>query len=59
MPTEASILGFENRWQKEAFPHAAEVTLPSGRSIRAVPPPYLLATKWEAFRSRGKMRHVR
>lgn len=54
MPTEAEILGFENRWQKEAFPRAVEVGLPSGRSIRAVPPPYLLATKLEAFRSRGR-----
>jgi hypothetical protein len=54
MPTEATILGFENRWQKEAFPRAIPVGLPSGRTIRAVPPAYLLATKLEAFRSRGK-----
>ncbi|HVV90446.1 MAG TPA: nucleotidyl transferase AbiEii/AbiGii toxin family protein [Solirubrobacterales bacterium] len=54
MPTEASILGFENRWQREAFPHAVAVVLPSGRSIRAIPPTYLLATKLEAFRARGK-----
>lgn len=32
MPTEASILGFENRWQAEAFPHAVESLLPSGRA---------------------------
>jgi hypothetical protein len=54
MPTEARILGFENHWQKESFPHAVPVELPSGRAIRAVPPPYLLATKIEAFRSRGE-----
>jgi hypothetical protein len=54
MPTEASILGFENHWQKKAFPRAVEVALPSGRSIRAIPPTYLMATKLEAFRSRGK-----
>lgn len=54
MPTEAELLGFENRWQKEAFPHAVEVELPSGRKIDAVPPVYLLATKLEAFGSRGK-----
>lgn len=53
MPTEATILGFENRWQKEGFPNAVPVELPSGRTIRAVPPAYLLATKLEAFRSRG------
>lgn len=31
-----------------------EVELPSGRKINAVSPVYLLATKLEAFRSRGK-----
>ena len=54
MPTEASILGFENRWQAEAFPHAAECLLPSGRAIATIPPPFLLATKLEAFGTRGK-----
>lgn len=54
MPTEASILGFTNRWQAESFPHAVEMALPSGQAIQAIPPPYLLATKLEAFASRGK-----
>lgn len=54
MPTESSILGFTNHWQFEAFAHAAERVLPSGQAIRVVPPPYLLATKLEAFASRGK-----
>lgn len=55
MPTEASILGFENRWQAEAFSHAVDVTLPKGQAIRALPPPYLLATKLEAFASRNRL----
>jgi predicted nucleotidyltransferase len=54
MPTDASILGFENRWQNEAFPHAVSVPLPSGTKIRAVPPAHLLATKLEAFGARGE-----
>ncbi len=54
MPTEASILGFRNDWQAEAFHRAAEIALPSGRAIRVITPPYLLATKLEAFRDRGK-----
>jgi hypothetical protein len=54
MPADASILGFENRWQAEALPFAAERELPSGSRIRAIPPPYLLATKLEAFKGRGK-----
>jgi len=54
MPTDADVLGFENRWQREAFPHAVEVELPSGARIRAVPPVFLLATKLEAFLGRGE-----
>jgi hypothetical protein len=55
MPTDASILGFENRWQAQAFSHAVELTLPKGQAIRALPPPYLLATKLEAFESRNSL----
>ncbi len=54
MPTEASILGFENRWLRESFPHAVARELPSGRQVKVVTPAYLMATKLEAFRSRGK-----
>lgn len=54
MPADASILGFENRWQRESLPHAVDVKLPSGAHIRAVPPAYLLATKLEAFAGRGQ-----
>jgi hypothetical protein len=55
MPTDASILGFENRWQAEAFSQAVEVALPEGQRIRAIPPPFLLATKLEAFGTRGNL----
>jgi hypothetical protein len=55
MPTEASILGFENRWQAEAFSHAVDVVLPKGQMIRSLPPPLLLATKLEAFESRNRL----
>lgn len=55
MPTKASILGFENRWQAESFAHAVEVELSIGKVIRAIPPPFLLATKLEAFEGRGKL----
>jgi hypothetical protein len=54
MPSEPSILGFDNRWQGAAIPHAIGRELPSGATIRAVSPPYLLATKLEAFKGRGK-----
>ena len=54
MPTDSALLGFENEWQRRAFPHAIVVELPSGARIRAVPPPFLLATKLEAYLGRGK-----
>lgn len=54
MPSEASILGFENRWQGAGAPHAINRDLPSGTTIRALSPPYLLATKLEAFKDRGR-----
>ena len=54
MPTDEQVLGFSNPW----YPHAAEsaihVTLPSGRSIRLISAPAFLATKLEAFHTRGK-----
>ncbi len=53
MPADGILLGFENRWQGAAIPHAVARTLPSGTVIRAVSPPYLLATKLEAFKGRG------
>jgi len=54
IPTESSILGFSGEWLRLAFPSAVEFMLPSGKAIRAIPPPYLLATKLEAFQTRGK-----
>jgi hypothetical protein len=54
MPARSEILGFANRWQPAALPHAIDRQLPSGRRIRAASPPYLLATKLEAFKSRGQ-----
>ncbi|HEV3002224.1 MAG TPA: nucleotidyl transferase AbiEii/AbiGii toxin family protein [Solirubrobacteraceae bacterium] len=58
MPARADLLGFENRWQGAAIPHAVERTLPSGATIRAVGPAFLVATKLEAFRGRGHGDHV-
>jgi Nucleotidyl transferase AbiEii toxin, Type IV TA system len=54
MPATAEILGFENRWQAAGLPYAVSRELPSGATIRAAPPPYLVATKLEAFAGRGK-----
>jgi len=53
MPTEADVLGFTNRWYKKAFANATYRKLPSGKSIKTVTPVYFVATKFEAFSSRG------
>jgi len=54
MPADPGILGFANRWQAAALPHAVRHRLPSGSEIRVISPPYLLATKLEAFADRGR-----
>lgn len=53
MPMDEKILGFSNRWYKDAIEEATEVTLPGGMNIRVVSPAYFLATKFEAFAGRG------
>lgn len=59
MPGDATILGFENRWQRPALEHASPLSLPSGQRIRAISPPYLMATKLEAWGGRGGGDHLR
>jgi len=54
MPYEKEILGFSNYWYKEGFQNAIDYFLPSGRKISIFPSLYLLASKVEAFLSRGK-----
>jgi predicted nucleotidyltransferase len=58
MPTDASILGFASRWHAAAVPHAVMRALPSGAQIVAVSPPFLVATKLEAFAGRGGADYV-
>lgn len=59
MPGDATILGFQNRWQRPALEHAETLPLPSGQRIRAISPPYLVATKLEAWNGRGGGDHLR
>lgn len=54
MPTEESVLGFSNSWYKDALRHASTCRLPSGLQVNLVTAPLFLATKLEAFHSRGK-----
>lgn len=53
MPTDEKILGFSNRWYNDSVSHSVSLTLESGRVIRHVTAPYFVATKLEAFETRG------
>lgn len=54
LPDNAEILGFSNRWYASAFQFANSASLPSGAQIRVIDAPHFLATKLEAFHSRGE-----
>lgn len=53
MPTDENILGWGNFWYKEAIKHAVTHQIAEDISIKSVTAPYFLATKIEAFKSRG------
>jgi predicted nucleotidyltransferase len=54
MPLDEKILGFTNRWYPYAIETAWAVILEEGLEIRVISAPAFLATKWEAFGSRGE-----
>jgi len=53
MPTDEKILGWGNQWYKEAIKHAVNHQIADDLTIKSVTAPYFLATKIEAFKSRG------
>ena len=54
MPTAEGILGFHNRWYELAVDTAQPYLLPDGTRIKLVTAPVFIATKFEAFKGRGK-----
>lgn len=54
VPTDKSILGFSNRWYKDAQENAINSDIGNSKIIRVISAPYFLATKLEAFKDRGK-----
>lgn len=54
MPTSEKILGFANRWYKEAAAQSIQITLPGGPAINIFTAVYFLAAKIEAYKDRGK-----
>jgi len=53
MPDDENIIGFSNSWYKEGRMNKKYITLPSGVKIAIFPVEYFLASKIEAFFSRG------
>lgn len=53
MPTDENILGFGNRWYKEAIQYANSHQIADDLIIRSITATYFLATKIEAFKTRG------
>ncbi len=53
MPTTSQALGFNNRWYPDGFQHAIPYKLDNETDIRIFSLPYFLASKWEAYKSRG------
>lgn len=54
MPSEESTLGGSNRWYKPGFKFLQEIEISKDVYIKILPSPYFLATKFEAFKDRGK-----
>lgn len=59
MPTSEEILGFSNRWYEAAMRTATRFQLDEGLSIRLVAPALFVATKLDAFLSRGEGDYLR
>lgn len=54
MPPDEAVLGFSNRWYPAIIEHAHQTIFPNGTTIRLITAPCLIASKLEAFYSRGK-----
>jgi len=54
MPDDENVLGYSNQWYSDALSTAQPYPMDNGIIIRLVTPSYFLATKFEAFKGRGK-----
>jgi hypothetical protein len=57
MPIDEKILGFSNIWYKDGFENAIKVKVGS-IDIKVFSLPFLIATKIEAFKGRGKGQYI-
>ena len=54
MPIDPSVLGFSNRWYVDGVKYSLEHSLTDKQSIRIFSSSYFIASKLEAFKTRGK-----
>jgi predicted nucleotidyltransferase len=54
VPLDEKVLGFANPWYRVGYEGALKVELAGGLQVRHLSAPHFLATKFEAFKDRGK-----
>lgn len=54
MPTNDPSIGFSNRWYQEGFENSVDYKIDEHCSVKILGAPYFIATKFEAFKARGK-----
>ena len=54
MPTDETSIGFKNKWYSSGFKKAIPHSIDNDTTIYILSAPYFIATKMEAFKSRGK-----
>jgi hypothetical protein len=54
LPIDEKILGFRNKWYKDAVDACETRAISVDKNVRVVSPAYFIATKLEAFLDRGK-----
>ena len=57
MPTDETVLGFSNKWYPAGFKEAISIKV-DDRSIKIFSLPFFIASKLEAFKSRGKSNYL-
>jgi len=53
MPTEENVLGFSNKWYPDGYKNAIDYKI-DDHVVKIFSAPYFIASKLEAFKSRGK-----
>lgn len=53
VPTDKNVLGFSNKWYKDAMENAETTEINRSLQVKVITAPYFIATKLEAFLDRG------